>query len=839
MLSCKRSPSDTRAQSEVQETVSTSLVQCKCAAEAHTEHDLQHSTDDRGRRTLPDAYNGSPLRGGMAPPPTPIDPALDSWKASSTTLSPGLDPLPSSPGPSSRASLSGLSNLDSLAREIQLPAMKQNPAEPDPLLRFWNEPGPWNSQRIGGGSSQTSMVPQYAGYNHQMPRPVKPMHYGYGSPRSDVGSSTTGRYFVDSGYEGSRSMATKSVRSADNVDQGQPCPSISGEVHDLHLYSRDSYPDHPAPSAVSPNSQYHPMDPLSDDTHQATVTFDLTCPYANCGATSKNHSEHRKHMLRHEKPYKCDVPGCSKVDGFSTNNDLDRHKKSVHKIMPKNSTDRSFRCAAINCPKKEKIWPRLDNFRQHCLRIHQEEDCDDLVRKSELEPGVSLQANDLANGSNHDAGDISHGDNVGELADYINPSITFDHPLNMMPFQSCTSPASVDHRIQHAPSVRSVSPHSPETASFVNHYVPYQQNIHASQLLQIPGPKSPRKRLLSPSDATFPEQSNIKAPSTVGMTNKKPTRSKAIASNKKAEEVSEELALEITKCINLGNNPSEDIQAVIKKKVLLALNPGLSRKRSAQMAMLDHESRQSKKKRIKCGQCSVTTARECDMKKHRKRHTRPYGCTFPGCMKKLGSKNDWKRHENTQHYQIETWRCHEYSKDSKIHQCADIFYRREQFQAHLRDKHQIQDEEHIRDQCKRHRIGRNGQSGFWCGFCKKIVELKSKGLEAWEERFSHIDDLHYKKGQTIYDWVPLDSDLPKGLMSKGDLVATGSQDSPDDDRDDGSSEDDSEDGPSQGSTPNDSSPKPPQEELHLGAVECTGWQSARREKVFHCVSRPR
>lgn len=92
-------------------------------------------------------------------------------------------------------------------------------------------------------------------------------------------------------------------------------------------------------------------------------------------------------MLRHVKPYKCDVPGCSKNDGFSTNNDLDRHKKSVHKIMPTNSNDRSFRCAALNCPKREKIWPRLDNFRQHCKRIHPEvqessEKLDELVRKS-------------------------------------------------------------------------------------------------------------------------------------------------------------------------------------------------------------------------------------------------------------------------------------------------------------------------------------------------------------------------------------------------------------------------------------------------------------------------
>ena len=56
--------------------------------------------------------------------------------------------------------------------------------------------------------------------------------------------------------------------------------------------------------------------------------------------------------------------------------------KSVHKITPKNSTDKSFRCAAANCPKKEKIWPRLDNFRQHCVRMHPNEKIDELVRKS-------------------------------------------------------------------------------------------------------------------------------------------------------------------------------------------------------------------------------------------------------------------------------------------------------------------------------------------------------------------------------------------------------------------------------------------------------------------------
>ena len=111
------------------------------------------------------------------------------------------------------------------------------------------------------------------------------------------------------------------------------------------------------------------------------------------------------------------------------------------------------------------------------------------------------------------------------------------------------------------------------------------------------------------------------------------------------------------------------------------------------------------------------------------------------------------------------WRCHEPNPRSQINQCAKIFYRREQFQAHLKDTHSIKDEEIIRDQCKKYRIGRNGQSGFWCGFCKKIVTLKHKGLEAWDERFDHIDKEHFRLGQRIHDdWYPLDKDIPIGSL---------------------------------------------------------------------------
>lgn len=93
-----------------------------------------------------------------------------------------------------------------------------------------------------------------------------------------------------------------------------------------------------------------------------------------------------------------------------------------------------------------------------------------------------------------------------------------------------------------------------------------------------------------------------------------------------------------------------------------------------------------------------------------------------------------------------------------------MFHRREQFQAHLKDHHLIKDDEYIRSQTKLQRIGRNGQCKFWCGFCQKIVNLQSRGLEAWDERFNHIDDSHFKQGRRIDEWYPLDKDVPKGLL---------------------------------------------------------------------------
>src|ERR1700726_2678286 len=118
-------------------------------------------------------------------------------------------------------------------------------------------------------------------------------------------------------------------------------------------------------------------------------------------------------------------------------------------------------------------------------------------------------------------------------------------------------------------------------------------------------------------------------------------------------------------------------------------------------------------------------------RKHLKRHERPYGCTFSKCRKKFGSKNDWKRHENSQHFQPETWQC----DGAGDRACTKVFYYSETFRTHLTEKHKIEDAATVDQKLKSQHFSPNQQDQFWCGFCVRHVDLMGKGVNAWNERF--------------------------------------------------------------------------------------------------------
>ncbi|KAK5062475.1 hypothetical protein LTR84_004547 [Exophiala bonariae] len=144
--------------------------------------------------------------------------------------------------------------------------------------------------------------------------------------------------------------------------------------------------------------------------------------------------------------------------------------------------------------------------------------------------------------------------------------------------------------------------------------------------------------------------------------------------------------------------------------------------------------------------CSSVSKRASGLKKHLQRHKKPYGCTFDGCNKVFGSKNDWKRHEQGQHEQKECWRCHKCEKA--------FFHGQNTFIDHLMQEHGVKHTGEAMKQAKLRSIPRNNQRQFWCGFCNRIVSHDLTGVEAFNSRADHIA-LHFKEGNSSGDWIEL------------------------------------------------------------------------------------
>lgn len=159
------------------------------------------------------------------------------------------------------------------------------------------------------------------------------------------------------------------------------------------------------------------------------------------------------------------------------------------------------------------------------------------------------------------------------------------------------------------------------------------------------------------------------------------------------------------------------------------------------------------------------TGRNCDLNKHVKRHLKPYGCTYPKCHKRFGAKSDWKRHENSQHFQQEAWRCEYSNIEGK--KCGEHCYRMAKFQEHLEKVHAINAIDQVQQDLKRCKIGKNCQIQFWCGFCGSIQKLEQRRNDAWDERFDHIARHFEKDNRCIDDWVCVEENKTKEQVRKG------------------------------------------------------------------------
>ena len=176
-------------------------------------------------------------------------------------------------------------------------------------------------------------------------------------------------------------------------------------------------------------------------------------------------------------------------------------------------------------------------------------------------------------------------------------------------------------------------------------------------------------------------------------------------------------------------------------------------------------------------------------KLHLRCHSEPFGCTHDGCNNVFGSKNDWTRHGNSRHHQLECWKCDIRShtptpRADTANTCGRCFFRKADFVKHLKVFHgnteanpldnasttgghiqttitttRVRDVVQILVDCH---IPKYHGGAFWCGFCEKVVKLHGKaGIEDWDKRFDHIawhfekDNLRVKDG-----WMRLEEPSP-------------------------------------------------------------------------------
>ncbi|KAF2756751.1 hypothetical protein EJ05DRAFT_502244 [Pseudovirgaria hyperparasitica] len=733
---------------------------------------------------------------------------------------------------------------------------------------------PWSSIRFRTDTHFPPMGTNLAHYQNSLPNSN---NYRHGP--SSVESNDTVPTHSDSGYGTAYTYPTPVM---DQMNRTPEMPDLSYKMDSVSLPRRHS---HVLETDRRSDGPINSRDRSRSRTSQRRSAPEK-CLVPGCNEISKCPSDAKKHRLKHEKPFHCDVRNCKRTHGFTTINDLNRHKKSVHKI---GGTTKSYKCVASHCKNRDKEWPRLDNFKQHVVRMHPDDDLDDIIRRSECrrtgDQSRSLTPQQLSIASMDKSSLVAGMDDIARHPSIPtgSPSALFSPELGTRnwdpnapnPFEGTYSSTSrrtgstypsyeggqgFGHDYADVMSYK-VSPLSMEPAatsvvasSGLNTLaaaVAVASTVGSEALDKneipdvgnrtgehLPEPTSTSSQV---SNNCISNGHNPKDPETATQTVGLSPLAKAIAQGLMSCKDNDSLAQRILTVLTdnaIVNNTSSSPPAALTKisglpsskrsvstpypspsspiapstdfdsvrdalTTILKCSPPIPPTSTA-TGRSSLTTPYSARKNKHCSRCKSHFARACELRKHERRHQRPYGCTHPKCHKKFGSKSDWKRHENSQHFQNEGWRCEirndnhgdpirrkEVPMQTTIHEpvndpaavCGLLFDKRSSYLSHLSSIHRIPVPDHfnpalihglssfsppcrlpspLRNVLIKTRIGRNYQSSFWCGFCRVIVPLNGRRADAWDERFNHIDAHFTKEGKGIGEWWCVEERRVKG-----------------------------------------------------------------------------
>ncbi|KAF4438493.1 hypothetical protein F53441_12774 [Fusarium austroafricanum] len=454
--------------------------------------------------------------------------------------------------------------------------------------------------------------------------------------------------------------------------------------------------------------------------------------------------------------------------------DCQKRCRTRSELSDRTVSGRTFVCNIGNCAKKSKVWPRADNFRSHLQRIHSKiysanDDLSEYVHRpvpsQDLE-GVGgsamayLQAQEQSPGLVHPSAILSfrgpygdrrasqpqHGTNnlsrgsatvsldqdASGLATvregdegFIQPDILNDS--DPLPPHRWTVPTSSEEDAPGDDITASESGQPDDIAPEIMDGVQQggASDTETSSLSEEFGPQQPDVRMIDADEAQRTPRATL---SQENSTTDSPNTSPGSAYDAVLDTI-----------------PKELIASYLKKHLVGSRD---------ETPKPDTSRHKSQTHLHKCQDCEKAFPRLCELKKHQKRHSKPYGCTFIGCKKSFGSKNDWKRHESIQHYQLETWIC-DFTKSDSGEACNKVCYRRESFRNHLGKEHTITDSRKLEEKVESCRRGRHCDAHFWCGFCQETVEIKETD-NTWAKRCDHIDN-HFSGRQVpqrdISEWI--------------------------------------------------------------------------------------
>ena len=248
--------------------------------------------------------------------------------------------------------------------------------------------------------------------------------------------------------------------------------------------------------------------------------------------------------------------------------------------------------------------------------------------------------------------------------------------------------------------------------------------------------------------------------------------------------------LDLERIIKIANGQSKGMLAKHENNLLSILQRmrSLGYRVEKTIKRTSSDNKATIRNSVTCNICHKFTGRPCELKyvliythvylgiyniliiyrKHMKRHDRPYGCTFPSCTKRFGSKNDWVRHERSQHFDKTKLVC-TVDTESRTTSCSQCFRHRHESIQHLKASHSITEDtssKGITDSCD---VGVERDGSFWCGFCTMDITTDARGVEAWNVRAKHIDD-HFmgrngRKQQSVKEWVHKESEQAGSLSS--------------------------------------------------------------------------